>query len=302
MATKPKKKYEAKTTEQKQADVDELFNVLNEGVLNVQMNPDIFKALLEMSALMPSYSFRNVILIKAQCPHARYVASFKEWKELNRHVKKGERSIRILAPRFKMITDEETGEREKKLIGFVSVPVFDYSQTDGEPLPIEKCKLTLEGESTEAEEILQLVKSLAAKDECKFEFGDTGYSNGYYAPALHLIRVSEKLTTNHKAKTAVHELVHSRVHRDSRQSTSEEERECVAEGTAFIICSYFGLDTSSYSFEYVKSWSDNEEAVLKYGTIIRETAEQLINEFELAITLKEDSELEEAESQVLDIA
>ncbi len=69
--------------------------------------------------------------------------------------------------------------------------------------------------------------------------------------------MSYTLSGNHKAKTAVHEFVHSRVHRKGKDGTTAEERECVAEGTAFIVCSYFGLDTSSYSFEYVKGCGPN---------------------------------------------
>ncbi len=55
---------------------------------------------------------------------------------LNRFVKKGERAIRILAPRLKQAENEETGEMEEKCIGFISVPVIDVSQTDGDPLPL----------------------------------------------------------------------------------------------------------------------------------------------------------------------
>lgn len=54
---------------------------------------------------------------------------FRQWIEAGRHVKKGSKAIHILAPRFKR------EEEELKLIGFLSVPVFRYQDTEGDPLP-----------------------------------------------------------------------------------------------------------------------------------------------------------------------
>ena len=46
-----------------------------------------------------SYSSRNVILIHMQRPDATLVAGFNAWKnKFQRHVKKGEKGITILAP------------------------------------------------------------------------------------------------------------------------------------------------------------------------------------------------------------
>jgi hypothetical protein len=52
------------------------------------------------------YSFANQILIVSQCPHATRVAGFKKWLELDRCVRKGERSLRIFAPITKTETDD----------------------------------------------------------------------------------------------------------------------------------------------------------------------------------------------------
>lgn len=274
-----KKSFARRTTEEKKEQVEALLTQLEEGVQNFEYSPDKLKALLEMQALMYSYSFRNIMLIYGQMPSATYIASFKRWKQLNRSVKKGEKSLRVLAPRFKKVQDEVTGQEENKLIGFMSVPVFDCSQTEGEPLPFDRVRLKLDGESEEAEKIFGWVKHLAEEDGCKFRVGDGKGANGYYSPYLHEIVIDEGLTTNHRAKTAVHELVHSRVHRNSRDDRRAEE--CVAEGAAFIVCSYFGLDTSSYSFEYVHTWSgDKGESLMKYGEMIQKVSSKLIADIE----------------------
>lgn len=273
--------FKRKSTEEKKEQVEHLLNMLNEGVINFQSDPQKVKAILQMQSLMPNYSFNNIMLIMSQMSSARYVASFKRWKELGRHVKKGQKALRILAPRFKKMVDEKTGDEETKLIGFIAVPVFDVSQTEGKPLPIDEIKLRLEGESDEAVRIFEWTKLLAEEDDCRLSIGFANGANGYYRPATHEIMIDESLTGNHRAKTAVHELVHSRVHRYTAFNTSPEEMECVAEGAAFIICSYFGLDTSDYSFEYVRGWtSDDGAALLKYGESIQKIANQLIIDFE----------------------
>lgn len=274
-----RKRFKRRTPEEKKEQVEKLLHTLEEGVKNFEYSPEKFKAIMEMQALMPKYTFRNIMLAKIQRPNASFIASYKRWEELGRQVRKGEKALRILAPRFKKV-EKENGEEEQQLIGFISVPVFDVSQTEGEPLPIDRIKLMLDGESEEAVQIFEWVKVLAAEDGCPVYLKKANGVNGFYSITDHEIVIDTDLSVNHRAKTAVHELVHSRVHRNI-EGTTAEERECVAEGTAFIVCSYFGLDTSDYSFEYVKGWSKDEgESLMKYGETIQKTAQSLIVDFE----------------------
>lgn len=69
--------------------VDELIEVLEQEVKNFKIDPDHFKALLGMKALMPNYSLKNLIVVMAQLPAASYLASFKRWNGLGRRVKHG---------------------------------------------------------------------------------------------------------------------------------------------------------------------------------------------------------------------
>lgn len=258
--------------------VEELSKTLEEGVLNFSYTPEQFAAMMEMKALMPNYSFRNLMVAKAQFPNATYLASFRRWNELGRKVKKGAKAIWIFAPRFKKVENED-GVEENKLIGFITVPVFDVAQTEGEPLPIDRVKIELEGDSPEARRIIEYATAIAEKDNCPVYYGDAEGANGYYVPALHQIVIDETLSINQRAKTLVHELVHSKVHRYDTQS-SRKEKEVVAEGTAFVVCTFFGLDTSDYSFQYVYSWDKEGEKLMKYGTQICEIAGNIIREFQ----------------------
>lgn len=79
------------------------------------------------------WSWRNQLLVAlAGFTDAR---GFRQWQQVGRFVKKGEKSFTILAPVVKAVKDEETGKNKEILIGFRGIPVFGILQTDGEPLP-----------------------------------------------------------------------------------------------------------------------------------------------------------------------
>jgi antirestriction protein ArdC len=271
-----------------QEKVEELVSILEDGVKNFRYSPEEFKAILAMKALMPNYSFRNLMVAKIQYPNASFIASFKRWNELGRKVKKGSKALKIFKPNFKKVKDENGIETDKtKLMGFLTVPVFAYEQTEGEPLPIDNIIIKLDGESDEAKEIIEYAEQIAKKDDCPVTYGDAEGANGFYRPSTHEIVVSDSLSINHRCKTLVHELVHSKVHRYDKAS-SKSEKEVVAEGTAFVVCSYFGLDTSDYSFRYVKSWSkEDEDSLLKYGSQICDISGRIIGEFKELMNSKE---------------
>jgi hypothetical protein len=66
---------------------------------------------------------------------------FRQWKRANRHVKKGAKSFRILVPCFVKKENEENGEIEHSLRGFLCKPVFRVEDTDGDPLEYERLEL-----------------------------------------------------------------------------------------------------------------------------------------------------------------
>lgn len=283
-----------------QEKVKELLTKLEEGVKNFQYDPEIYKALLQMKALMPSYSFRNLIVAKYQLPNATYLASFKKWNELGRRIKKGQKALKIFAPRFKKkeetlyIDNKEVKTEKTELVGFITVPVFDISQTEktehAVELPIDRIKLTLEGDSAEAERIIKMVHEICP---IPIHYGDAEGANGYYDLIKDEIVISDTLSRNHTAKTLVHEFCHSRVHRfgGEDEKASKKEKEVVAEGVAFVVCSYFQLDTSDYSFQYIKGWSnDNGESLMKYGEKIFKISGQIIADFEKVLETSEPKE------------
>lgn len=138
---------DAKTEKQK---VQEITEKLEQGIKEL-FESEKYKTYLNTMSKFHNYSFNNTMLIAMQKPDATLVAGFKAWqKNFDRHVKKGEKGIRILAPAPYKIKEEQekldpvtgeimldkngmpiTEEVEIKIPAFRVVPVFDVSQTDG---------------------------------------------------------------------------------------------------------------------------------------------------------------------------
>jgi len=85
-----------------------------------------FTAYLQATAKFWRYSRNNSLLILMQCPTAEYVNSRKRWTELGYRLKEGQWSnaIQILCPHFRLVTNQETGEKEEVLTHFSTGYVY----------------------------------------------------------------------------------------------------------------------------------------------------------------------------------
>lgn len=108
-------------------------------------------------------------------------------------------------------------------------------------------------------------------------------SKGYFSHDTVSIGIKKGMAVKQKCKTLIHELAHGLLHRlddPRRQTLTRNDREIEAEGTAFVVLSYFGFDTSEYSFPYVASWNGTTslDSIQRAGEIIQKTAEKIINQ------------------------
>lgn len=87
------------------------------------------------------WSWRNRLLVAL---HGHSDArGFRQWQEVGRHVRAGAHAFSILGPclakKSNRCNDHEPatddGQESLQLVGFRSIPVFGYDQTEGEPLP-----------------------------------------------------------------------------------------------------------------------------------------------------------------------
>ncbi|MFC1921797.1 ArdC family protein [Chloroflexota bacterium] len=221
---------------------------------------------LDMCARFHRYSPQNVWLILMACPHATMVAGFKKWQSMERHVRKGEKGIPILAPIFKKVENEE-GEEIEKLIGFKVVYVFDISQTDGEPLPGPPDWKSREKNAELTEHLIDFARSNDITIEVKDLPGDTqGASCG------------GKILLDPEAgtKTLIHEIAHEMLHQVKNGPTDRTVQELEAESVAYVVGKHFGLDGLS-SPNYVALHGATAEMILDHVERIRKTATEIIN-------------------------
>ena len=234
-----------------------------------------------------NYSVYNTMLIHLQNKDSTYVAGYNKWIELGRYVKKGSKAIKILAPvphtqyveqpKIDPLTNKPikiNGEivKEKVLKSWLSykiVHVFDVSQTEGKALP--SIAKELEGR---IDNFKLLKNSIINISPVPIEFNKIeGTSKGYYDPNNKLIKIKESMSEKQTIKTLIHELAHSKLH-DNIINRNAAEIE--AESIAYVVSNHFNIDTSSYSFQYIASWSkdkDLKELKSSLNTIIKASNE-----------------------------
>ena len=277
-------------------DASELLQRLEEGVRSV-MSSEAWRSFLSTQAKFHNYSAGNVLLILMQNPHATQVAGFHTWRDLGRFVKRGEHGIAILAPVFPKREPEpkaapEEGEaragvdRSHVPVRFRVAHVFDVAQTDGRSLP-EPPAHELRGESDQARLLVARLAKLAAEEGLHLSHEAPEHmprgAKGYYQPDARRIVLSEGLALDQQAKTLVHELAHHMLQHGRGREPGRPTEEAEAEGTAFVVCEHFGLDTSEYSFGYVAAWSKDAGGpalVKQVSAVIQGAARDMIDRME----------------------
>jgi len=264
----------AMTKEDRKEKMQAIYNQIDAGI-DAVLNSEKWQEFLKLQARFYRYSFHNTLLIHHQMPTASYVCGFNKWNnDFKRKVKKGEKAIKILAPRFFKQLDEETEEEVSVLAGFKVVNVFDLSQTEGEALPT-LCN-ELQGNDNAAAFIIDRLMKVI---KIPVRFGDTGNAKGCYHPLDNWIMIKPGMSDNQTAKTLAHEYTHSLLHSGKCEKPADL-KEIEAESTAFIVCNYFGLETNEYSFEYLAAWSRgrDKKEIRDLGELIQKTAARIIDE------------------------
>ncbi|MDX5895168.1 ArdC family protein [Rubrobacter radiotolerans] len=270
--------------------IDAAMQMLDKGVEKI-LDSESFKRYLAFAARFHVYSANNCMLILLQKPLATRVAGYGKWRGLGRQVKRDERGINILAPVFKTVEDEETGEKSRAICAFKVVKVFDISQTialpEAEPLPEKPHPETLSGSSSTAAHLMKSLKEMCRTEGIEVRESDDEINiryptaNALYSPAKKLILLKETLSGDQKTKSLLHEFVHHVMHRDAIRTGVERPLiEAEAEGAAYAVLSYFGLDTSGYSFAYVAHWTENKEVVKSALAKIQEAVGRIIRDLE----------------------
>ena len=235
------------------------------------------------------YSVNNTMLIYMQKPDATLVAGYNKWKnQFERHVKRGEHGITIIAPTpFKKKIEEQKldpdtkapildaegkvvmEEREVEISMFRPVKVFDVSQTDGKPLP--ELASTLSGSVQNYEAFMDALRRSAPVPLSVEPMAAN--MDGYFSPDQQRIAIREGMSEVQTVSAAVHEIAHSKLHnyakaqeeaaragdKEPPKKKDRNTEEVEAESISYAVCQYYGIQTGENSFGYIANWSQGKE-------------------------------------------
>lgn len=238
-----------------------------------------------------NYSYNNIFLIMMQRPDASFVAGYTTWRKMNRYVKKGEKGIGILCPCIRKVEvfkepdntnvyhDKEAEKEVKKIVsGFRIGYVFDLSQTDGDDSMLPVLVTGLQGSSEQEKAVYEALLKYVSSMYCVQEV--TGISaKGSYNIDTKIITVRSDLQYQQKLKSLLHELSHAIDFEMNPDLTiARNKRELIAESCAFVVCLRLGIDTSSYSFSYLKSWMKDPKELGEIADCVQKISSKIIKE------------------------
>ena len=252
-------------------DMAGLSRHLKEGIKEF-LDSDKYKDYLTKMSQLNNYSNRNLRLILAQNPEARQVASFKQWKEnFGRYVKKGEKALRIFKPMTKIKKDENNQPildkygKPETVTFFGLVPVFDVSQTEGKEMP-KAAEVKEQLTDLDYANLYRALMAIAKENDVSVRFEEMeNNKHGYYSVQENQIVLrSNEMNKAQIIKTFLHEMAHAELHHadnPQKENLTRSTAELQAESVAYVVSSYYGIDTSEYSFNYLSRWSADKETL-----------------------------------------
>ncbi|MEI2393301.1 ImmA/IrrE family metallo-endopeptidase, partial [Priestia megaterium] len=85
---------------------------------------------------------------------------------------------------------------------------------------------------------------------------ELGAAKGVSYTLTKEVALNPRNSERQNVKTLIHELAHAKLHtKDTHLNYTAAEKEFQAEMTAYTVSSYFGIDTSEYSLDYLSHWT-----------------------------------------------
>lgn len=217
-----------KFKEKKRAELEALYDAVNEETLMIAEDPEKFSAYLRVQARFDRYTVTNAILLLHQFPDAQKLKTFEGWKRDGAFVGRGEKSISILEPSRYTKEDGSTGR------GFRVKKLFDISQTDMRQIP----STFFYGVSSRS-----LLRALLEASPVETEAAyDLDYEQGaVFDPEKQKVYIRRKLEPDDFFRAAAVSIAEARL-AEQGGSSSQEELESKAKATAFMLCVKYGID------------------------------------------------------------
>ena len=295
--------------EQKQSNKDRLREItegIEQGIKEL-FESEKYRQYLSVMSRFHRYSVNNTMLIYMQRPDATLVAGYNKWRDqFERHVKRGEHGITIIAPtpyrkkveeqkldpdtKAPMLDAEGKVIMEEKTIEipmFKPVKVFDVSQTDGKPLPHLASDLT--GNVQQFDVFMEALRRTSPVPISILPVEPD--TDGFFNLDSQSITIRAGMSEVQTVSAVVHEITHALLHNDKEepapvegdaaQPAKKKDRhteEVEAESVSYAVCQYFSIQTGDNSFGYIAEWSQGKELKELRESLetINKTANQLI--------------------------
>ena len=268
-------------------DIKGLSEHMKKGIKNY-LQSDQYATFLKAMGKLHNYSPKNIQLLLSQNKNISMVAGFNTWKkDFQRTVNKGEKSLKIWMP-FTVKQKDENGKiklddqgKPITFTGFKLGSVFDVSQTNGKDIP--KALYELSETKEDYQDLYRSLRATLQESQIDIEWKNLPEAKGYYSPTENKIVLKSGLSSTHTIKTILHEMAHSRLHKDGsfdKLSEAYKLQELQAESIAYVVSNHFGIDTGAYSFGYLASWSDDKKGLSDFESqlsIIQSEAKKIID-------------------------
>ena len=181
----------------------------------------------------------------------------RQWNFAGRKVKKGSHAFHIFVPHI-IKKDDEVGEKDSQLVGFMLRPVFRVEDTEGAPLDYQQIQLPEMPLAERAEQLGLSVEAIPGN----FEY------YGYYASSQKKIALAspEEAVFFHELAHAAHDILVGGL-----RDIEKPIKEIVAELSAQALCYLVGKDGSKHlgnTYRYIAEYAQKleitpESAVLR---------------------------------------
>lgn len=262
--------------QQKHQELEETFQQLNDSTMKLIQEPDRFKAFLDLQAELPAISVGNALLILDQRsePVSR-LATFDEWRDQGRAVKRGETGCRILSPVTYKRADGSDGT------SFRVSRVFDITQTHGDPVP-EAPIATIPAD--------QMVRVLFSKSPVKIVADEmiSADIGAAYDPGSKTIRVHGKLPDDIAVGVLAREMAKAMLYLQ-HEDASPDRISFAGQSASYLIQKRYGHEPMGFELSMVQgyAWPDDPIAVRATLNDARQAANMVCQRIERGLENRE---------------
>jgi antirestriction protein ArdC len=211
------------------------------------------------------WSWRNQLIVALR-GHEE-ARGYRQWEQVGRKVRPGEKAFRILSPLAKKVVDEKTEEERTAVFAFKGTPVFGLRQTEGEPLP------------DRSEETRRWLDSLPLRDVAEAWGLSVDAYNGRGGERLGVYQHGTGIALGvENLSTWCHELVHAADDRNGTLRGKKVQKETVAELGGAVVLRILGYEHEvdlGGCWEYIQSYAKKEgiDVLAACGAVLDRTCE-----------------------------